>query len=115
MAGVSKHWYVADPIYKLVEFGGSEQCVRSLTAAPCFQRLRRISQLGLASFVFPGAVHTRFSHSVLVPRTWLPVFQRYWPTAFHRNTPRPSSPQLSSTTLAMDRSHIRSSVPWKPS
>ncbi|MCP4294832.1 MAG: HD domain-containing protein [Proteobacteria bacterium] len=29
-----------------------------------FQRLRHISQLGFASFVFPGAVHTRFSHSL---------------------------------------------------
>src|SRR5579872_7523187 len=29
-----------------------------------FQRLRRITQLGLASYVFPGATHTRFSHSL---------------------------------------------------
>jgi len=29
-----------------------------------FQRLRRISQLGLASYVFPGATHSRFSHSL---------------------------------------------------
>jgi hypothetical protein len=32
--------------------------------SPFFQRLRHISQLGFASLVFPGAVHTRFSHSV---------------------------------------------------
>lgn len=29
-----------------------------------FQRLRRIKQLATASLVFPGAVHTRFSHSI---------------------------------------------------
>jgi HD superfamily phosphohydrolase len=29
-----------------------------------FQRLRRVSQLGLADFVFPAATRTRFSHSV---------------------------------------------------
>tara|TARA_R110002111_G_scaffold32790_1_gene65914 strand:+ start:54 stop:1007 length:954 start_codon:yes stop_codon:yes gene_type:complete len=29
---------------------------------PEFQRLRRIKQLGLASYVFPSAVHTRFEH-----------------------------------------------------
>uniref|UniRef100_A0A6C0ELH2 HD domain-containing protein n=1 Tax=viral metagenome TaxID=1070528 RepID=A0A6C0ELH2_9ZZZZ len=29
---------------------------------PEFERLRRIRQLGLAYFVYPGAVHTRFEH-----------------------------------------------------
>jgi HD superfamily phosphohydrolase len=31
---------------------------------PIFQRLRRISHLGLADFVYPGASHSRFSHAV---------------------------------------------------
>ncbi|MDH5561006.1 MAG: HD domain-containing protein [Deltaproteobacteria bacterium] len=35
-----------------------------LIDSPYFQRLRYISQLGFASFVFPGAVHTRFGHSL---------------------------------------------------
>jgi HD superfamily phosphohydrolase len=29
-----------------------------------FQRLRRIKQLGLVNWVFPGAEHTRYSHSL---------------------------------------------------
>ena len=29
-----------------------------------FQRLRNIKQLGCCNFVFPGAVHTRFEHSI---------------------------------------------------
>jgi HD superfamily phosphohydrolase len=29
-----------------------------------FQRLRRIRQLGFSEFVFPGATHTRFAHSI---------------------------------------------------
>jgi len=31
---------------------------------PLFQRLRRVKQLGLATLVFPGAEHTRFSHCI---------------------------------------------------
>ena len=36
----------------------------ALINAPFFQRLRHVSQLGFSSYVFPGAVHTRFSHSL---------------------------------------------------
>ncbi len=36
----------------------------NLIDSPFFQRLRHISQLGFSSYVFPGAVHTRFSHSI---------------------------------------------------
>ncbi|MDO4225476.1 MAG: HD domain-containing protein [Bergeyella zoohelcum] len=31
---------------------------------PYFQRLRRISQTGLLSLIFPGATHTRFHHAI---------------------------------------------------
>ena len=31
---------------------------------PAFQRLRRVRQLGFAHMVYPGAVHTRFEHSI---------------------------------------------------
>jgi HD superfamily phosphohydrolase len=31
---------------------------------PIFQRLRRIKQLGLTEFVYPGALHTRFHHAL---------------------------------------------------
>ena len=40
------------------------ELTRMLIDSEVFQRLRRIKQLGLASFVYPGAEHTRFSHSL---------------------------------------------------
>jgi len=35
-----------------------------LVSHPWFQRLRNIRQLGLSSYVYPGAVHSRFQHSL---------------------------------------------------
>ncbi len=41
---------------------------RDLIRTPTLVRLTRIQQLGLGSLVFPGATHTRFSHSIGVMR-----------------------------------------------
>ncbi|OYW20341.1 MAG: metal-dependent phosphohydrolase, partial [Planctomycetales bacterium 12-60-4] len=38
--------------------------VRALVDTPEYQRLAHISQLGLASRVYPGAMHTRFEHAL---------------------------------------------------
>ena len=38
--------------------------VKALVDTPALQRLRHVSQLGVASRVYPGATHTRFEHTL---------------------------------------------------
>jgi HD superfamily phosphohydrolase len=51
-----------DPVYGFV----SIPCdlVYDIISHPWFQRLRRIKQLGLSNYVYPGAQHTRFQHVI---------------------------------------------------
>lgn len=49
---------------------------KDLLSTPYFQRLNHIKQLGLSYFVFPGAVHTRFSHSLGVLHITEKLIQR---------------------------------------
>ncbi|MDQ7762996.1 HD domain-containing protein [Pediococcus acidilactici] len=51
-----------DPIHDYVSV--QDQVILDLINTKEFQRLRRIHQLGTTSFVFHGAEHTRFSHSL---------------------------------------------------
>ncbi|HTO14922.1 MAG TPA: HD domain-containing protein [Edaphocola sp.] len=53
---------INDPVYGFVQF--TEQELMKLINHPLFQRLRRIKQMGMAQLVYPGAVHTRFHHSL---------------------------------------------------
>ncbi|MAD34617.1 MAG: hypothetical protein CMJ88_12800, partial [Planctomycetes bacterium] len=50
-----------DPVHGDIELTRDE--LRFVDTAE-FQRLRGIKQLGSAAFVYPGAVHTRFEHSI---------------------------------------------------
>jgi hypothetical protein len=62
---IRKTTIITDPIHKVMNFGSNQklrQCFFEVIDTRAFQRLRRITQLGLASYVFPGATHTRFSH-----------------------------------------------------
>lgn len=51
-----------DPIYGFIRIPNA--LVFDLIAHPYFQRLRRISQMGLSYLVYPGAHHTRFHHAL---------------------------------------------------
>jgi HD superfamily phosphohydrolase len=47
-----------------MEFKGMDTIVIDVLRTPELQRLRRIHQMGLGYFVFPGAEHSRFVHSL---------------------------------------------------
>ncbi|XP_051805113.1 deoxynucleoside triphosphate triphosphohydrolase SAMHD1-like isoform X1 [Acanthochromis polyacanthus] len=56
-----KHKVLNDPIHGLMEL---HPLLIKIMDTPQFQRLRHIKQLGGAYFVYPGASHNRFEHSV---------------------------------------------------
>ena len=61
--GISKNLKIInDPIYGFISV--PNDIIYKLIEHPVFQRLRRISQMGLSYLVYPGAQHTRFHHAL---------------------------------------------------
>jgi HD superfamily phosphohydrolase len=63
---------IRDPVHDVIAFRlehPTESLLYQLLNAAEFQRLRRIRQLGMASFAYPGADHSRYSHSLGVMET----------------------------------------------
>lgn len=58
----TKNKIINDPIYGFITV--KDPLIYELIDHPYFQRLRRISQLGLTYLVYPGAYHTRFHHAI---------------------------------------------------
>ena len=56
----NKRKIINDPVYGFINIPGD--FIFDVIEHPWFQRLRNIRQLGLTSFVYPGAVHRRFQH-----------------------------------------------------
>jgi len=52
---------IRDPIHVFIHMNSDE---RRILDSPPIQRLRHIHQLALTSYVYPGASHTRFEHSI---------------------------------------------------
>jgi len=57
-----KRKIINDPVFGFINI--PNDFVYALICHPNLQRLNRIRQLGLAPFVYPGAQHTRFHHSI---------------------------------------------------
>jgi uncharacterized protein len=55
---------------------------REIIAQPAFQRLRRIRQLAWTDQVYPGAMHTRFEHSLGVMHVATMLYQSIWQRSF---------------------------------
>lgn len=53
---------INDPVYGFIKI--PEHDLMQIIEHPWFQRLRNIRQMGMAHLVYPGAVHTRFHHSL---------------------------------------------------
>lgn len=71
---------VRDAVHGFIRLTDSEV---SLMDFPEFQRLRRIKQLALTSYVYPGAMHSRFEHTLGVVELVTKMF-----LSIKRNTPQ---------------------------
>ncbi|MDR2122688.1 MAG: HD domain-containing protein [Flavobacteriaceae bacterium] len=59
---INKRKIFNDPVLGFISI--SDELIFDLIEHPYFQRLKRISQTGLSYYVYPGATHTRFLHSL---------------------------------------------------
>lgn len=57
-----KRKIINDPVFGFINI--PDGILYEIIQHPYFQRLHRIKQLGLSSFVYPGAQHTRMQHSL---------------------------------------------------
>ncbi|KAA2245662.1 HD domain-containing protein [Chitinophaga agrisoli] len=57
-----KRKIINDPVYGFITI--DHPLIFNLISHPYYQRLRRIHQMALAHLVYPGAMHTRFHHSM---------------------------------------------------
>lgn len=58
----NKRKIINDPVFGFIDI--PNDFIYDIIQHPYFQRLHRIKQLGLSSFVYPGAQHTRMQHSL---------------------------------------------------
>ena len=61
MSDPHRTYEIRCPIHGFIPYSDWE---REIINQPAFQRLRRIRQLALTDYIYPGAMHTRFEHSL---------------------------------------------------
>jgi HD superfamily phosphohydrolase len=59
---LNKKKILNDPVYGFINI--PNDLIFDIIEHSYFQRLRRIKQLGLTDYVYPGALHTRFHHAI---------------------------------------------------
>jgi len=59
---VNKRKIINDPVHGFVNI--PSDFIYDIIEHPYIQRLRRIKQLGLTHYVYPGATHSRFQHTI---------------------------------------------------
>ncbi|MCB9092816.1 MAG: HD domain-containing protein [Halobacteriovoraceae bacterium] len=64
---------IRDPVHGSIQISQFEV---PIIEHPFFQRLRNIKQLGFSEYIFPGATHTRYIHSIGVMHTASMVFDK---------------------------------------
>ncbi len=87
---------IRDPVHDVIAFDVSrpdDRLLFDLLNSVEFQRLRRIRQLGLASLAYPGADHSRYSHSLGVMETARKIL-----SSLERSAVKPD-PETHTTTL----------------
>lgn len=62
LSSTNKKKILNDPVYGFITI--PSELLYDLVEHPYFQRLRRIKQLGMSEYVYPGALHTRFHHAL---------------------------------------------------
>jgi HD superfamily phosphohydrolase len=71
---------MADPIHGNIRLDRHDETHRlmlDVINSQPFQRLRRIKQMGMAEFVFPGATHSRFVHSLGATHLMMNAIQHF--------------------------------------
>jgi uncharacterized protein len=53
---------INDPVHSFITI--HDELIMQIISHPYYQRLRRIKQMAMAYLVYPGAMHTRFQHSL---------------------------------------------------